>query len=99
MMTLAKQLHLFAIGAIDQGLDDSEVKRHLITVIGENTRAYNTAEAGAFLDKAESTLRLWRMKGIGPEYVKDSGGRVYYTGDALRAYQDQCRVPPSRANL
>ena len=99
MMTLAKQLHLFAIGAIDQNLDDSLVKEHLLTVIGEDTRKYNTTQAGEFLDKSESSLRLWRMKGTGPEYVKESGGRVYYTGDALRAYQDQCRVPPSRANL
>ena len=39
-------------------------------------------EAALRLRRAPSTLRNWRWRGEGPDYVRH-GGRVHYTEDAL----------------
>ena len=42
----------------------------------------NTSAAAEFLGRPESTLSLWRHKGIGPPHVK-IGSRVFYRRDDL----------------
>ena len=38
-----------------------------------------------YVNRAPKTLAMWRMQGIGPEWVK-RGGRVFYNKEALDAF-------------
>lgn len=42
-----------------------------------------TDEAAALVGMKERTLRVWRMKGQGPAYVKLGNGRVRYSRQAI----------------
>lgn len=46
------------------------------------SEAMTTKEAAAYLGKAEGTVRNWKDKGIGPDWIR-VGGSVRYTKDAL----------------
>lgn len=39
-----------------------------------------------WLKVKDQTLRVWRMKGIGPSYVRISKNRVLYPESAIRAF-------------
>ena len=47
-----------------------------------------TADAAKILCKKEQTLRLWRLRGLGPRYVRFGGltGRVGYRSEDIEAY-------------
>ena len=56
----------------------------------EEKRLLNTAEAAKFLNRAENTLRIARIRGTGPAYRK-FGRTVRYTIEDLLAYVDQAK--------
>ncbi len=41
--------------------------------------------AAKYVGRAPKTLAMWRMQGIGPEWIKN-GGRVFYNKEALDAF-------------
>ncbi len=41
--------------------------------------------AAKYVGRAPKTLAMWRIQGIGPEWIK-RGGRVFYNKEALDAY-------------
>ncbi len=41
--------------------------------------------AAKYLNRAPKTLAMWRMRGIGPPWIK-CGGRVFYFKDRLDAF-------------
>ncbi len=41
--------------------------------------------AAKYVNRAPKTLAMWRMQGIGPEWIK-CGGRVFYNQEALDAF-------------
>ena len=43
-------------------------------------------EAAAILNRETQTLRVWRVKGIGPPYVKDPQGAIHYEKEALETW-------------
>jgi hypothetical protein len=47
----------------------------------------------------EGTLAKWRSAGVGPAYVKISGGRVAYEDHELDRYIASRRVQPSAAKV
>lgn len=54
----------------------------------ENGRDYvNSAPASAYLGVADSTLKFWRKKGVGPRYQK-VGAEVRYYFDDLDVWLD-----------
>lgn len=55
-----------------------------------NQRLLNTAEAAKFLNRAENTLRIARIRGNGPAYRK-FGRTVRYTIEDLIAYVEQSK--------
>lgn len=44
------------------------------------------AQAAAYLKVCDKTLKRWRDAGRGPEWYRDSVGRVLYTRAALNAW-------------
>jgi len=56
----------------------------------EEQRLLNTAEAAKFLNRAENTLRIARIRGNGPAYRK-FGRTVRYTIEDLIAYVEQAK--------
>lgn len=50
-----------------------------------------SAQAAAFLQVTEGTLRLWRCQGAGPTYIKLGGRAVRYTRTDLDTYIDRGR--------
>ncbi|MDA2916255.1 helix-turn-helix domain-containing protein [Nitrospinae bacterium AH_259_B05_G02_I21] len=50
-----------------------------------NKQLLSTAEAANFLRLSPATLRTWRCRGAGPEYLKIEG-TVRYDQDMLRAW-------------
>lgn len=61
----------------------------------------NDQAAATFLGVSPATLRSWRCRGIGPDYVKMGAGKkspVRYSASDIEAFIAQCRqVPPVRA--
>ena len=53
-----------------------------------------TDEAAQLLHIPVATLRYWRTKGGGPEWIK-IGRHVRYTPEALTDYIESCRVRAS----
>ncbi len=41
--------------------------------------------AAKYVGRAPKTLAMWRMQGVGPEWIKN-GGRVFYNKEALDAF-------------
>lgn len=60
---------------------DSKGDRHMDTLNAINT----TDEAARFLRLQKQTLESWRLKGIGPVFVK-LGRRVVYRREALERF-------------
>ena len=56
----------------------------------EAQRLLSTAEAAKFLNQAENTLRIARVRGTGPAYRK-FGRTVRYTVEDLVAYVEQAK--------
>lgn len=50
-------------------------------------------EAAAQLRRRPSTLRNWRWRGEGPDYIR-YGGRVHYTMDAITRWLSSHQVSP-----
>ncbi len=51
------------------------------------------AEAATFLRLKPVTLKKWRCRGRGPDYVR-LGSAIRYELAALQAYLDQVRITP-----
>lgn len=49
---------------------------------------YSPPDTAQALDTSERTLESWRLKGIGPEYVRLGGRLVRYRGSALLKFAD-----------
>ena len=49
---------------------------------------YSTSLAAQALGTTERTLESWRLKGIGPEFVRMGGRLVRYKGHALLKFAD-----------
>ena len=45
-----------------------------------------TNQAADKLHVAAQTLRVWRLRGVGPKYVKPSRSRVLYADEDLEAF-------------
>ena len=43
-------------------------------------------EASEFLGKKVTTLRVWRYKKIGPKWIKDPHGNIYYRINELNKW-------------
>ena len=52
------------------------------------TALMTTREAANLLGKQAQTLRLWRLKGVGPRYIRFGGpkGRVGYSDEDLKRW-------------
>ena len=48
----------------------------------------NEKEAAVVINRASQTLRIWRVRGIGPAYYKDPGGRISYKEEDLSAWME-----------
>ncbi len=69
-------------------LKDQENRETGIAALGER-------EAAALLGLSVKTLRQWRWRGVGPDYLKLGDGRgaaVRYEVAALEAYKSKSRV-------
>lgn len=53
----------------------------------ESLKLMDTEEAAVFLTIKPNTLEIWRMKNIGPDYLK-IGGAVRYRVSDLRKFID-----------
>lgn len=51
-----------------------------------------TAEAAAYLNFPEKTVKDWRRRGIGPAYIKINGAQVRYRLRALDEWIDSQAV-------
>lgn len=94
MPTLAEQIKLVAVGAIAEGYSDNKFRETVNEVLGQNDGTTNTPGAAEYLGRSESTLRLWRRKGVGPTYERDHTGRVLYSFSKLRDYRRGNVVAP-----
>lgn len=54
------------------------MEANLANIIEPTPRLLNTAEAARVLGVAEQTLRLWRIRGGGPRFVRVSKSRTFY---------------------
>lgn len=43
-------------------------------------------EAAKVLNREASTLRVWRVRGIGPVYIKDPQGAIHYNKEDLETW-------------
>lgn len=50
------------------------------------TTYLTTNETAERLRQKPQTLRLWRLRGVGPRYVKPSRSRVLYPEDEVEAF-------------
>lgn len=50
------------------------------------TRYLSTNEASEKLRIAPQTLRLWRLRGVGPKFTKPSRSRVLYAEEELTRF-------------
>ena len=55
----------------------------------KNTELYDTAQGASYLGISKGTLPAWRMRGVGPRFLK-VGALVYYTKRELDAYLASC---------
>jgi len=69
-----------------------------------SSRFLTTAEAAERLRTASQTLRLWRLRGSGPKYIKPSRSRVLYAEEEIerfleaRTYQSTSEETVRRAS-
>lgn len=42
--------------------------------------------AAAYINRTPKTLANWRSRGMGPEFVKDPSGQIWYWQDSLDAW-------------
>jgi hypothetical protein len=61
-----------------------------------DVRALTTREAAAYLGVAEITLKIWRMHGVGPRYLRYNSKCVRYRLDDLAAFERACEVTTRR---
>jgi hypothetical protein len=94
MLSLPHQIKIAAAGAISEDLDDEQVRDLINEILGQDEGGTNTIGAAEYLGCAESTLRLHRRKGIGPEYERDDSGRIIYRYRNLRKYRARNVVQP-----
>ncbi len=52
---------------------------------------FTTEEAAELLGVSSATLKKWRPKRVGPEYLKMEG-MIRYTGYSLRAYRRRVTI-------
>ena len=43
-------------------------------------------EAAELLNREPQTLRVWRVKGIGPPFIKDPQGAIHYEQETLETW-------------
>jgi predicted site-specific integrase-resolvase len=61
----------------------------------ESKKVYmNDVEAAKMLGLSPQTLRNWRCKGLGPEYVRLNSRCIRYKLEALENYMSRHRVIP-----
>jgi len=68
-----------------------ELKRELLPVLSLPKRYLTEEEASRYLSMSVHTLRQWRSKSIGPDYLR-VGTRVIYDIKALDDWVEQFRV-------
>ena len=52
-------------------------------------RFLTTNEAADRLRQAAQTLRLWRLRGVGPRYTKPSRSRVLYAEEEITRFLEE----------
>ena len=71
---------------------EAQVRGTIKTELG----LFNSDEAAEFIGVASSTMRIYRMQGVGPKYVK-LGGRIFYRkSDILRWFEDSFDATSSK---
>ena len=50
---------------------------------------YSTEQAAQALGTTERTMESWRLKGIGPVFIRMGGRLVRYKGDALLQFTNE----------
>lgn len=55
-------------------------------------------KVGAYLDRPVQTLAIWRMKGLGPRFIKFENGSVRYRWADVDAWIDAQETGGSRTN-
>lgn len=50
---------------------------------------YSTSHSAQALGTTERTLESWRLKGLGPSYIRMGGRLVKYKGSALLKFADE----------
>ena len=68
-----------------------ELKRELLPVLSVPRRYLNEEETGRYLSLSVHTLRQWRSKNIGPDYLRVRT-RIVYDMKALDGWIEQFRV-------
>jgi hypothetical protein len=68
-----------------------ELKRELLPMLSLPKRYLTDEEASHYLGLSVHTLRQWRSKNIGPDYLR-VGARIVYDVKALDTWMGQFRV-------
>jgi len=61
----------------------------------DNRPRMTTAEAAAYLNCAESSLKSGRSRGRGPTFYRGIGREILYRRADLDAFIESCRVAPA----
>ncbi len=64
-------------------IDETVVERVRVRVLPNGDM--NSNNAAKYVGRAPKTLAMWRMQGVGPEWIKNDG-RVFYNKEALDAF-------------
>ncbi len=64
-------------------IETAEIEPVRVRVLPNGNMDSNNA--AKYVGRAPKTLAMWRMQGIGPEWIKN-GGRVFYNKEALDAF-------------